>query len=259
MTVATVKKTARAIDRRAVTPGSSQPRDEETNPSTHSGAYEPRRRSGDVTARETRPESRDSPTLRVIEVVESIGMWGRELRCLTIPFAVAIGAASILTAPAVRAESAPTAYVIADSVLLGAKSSLEELGFEVDAVEGRRPTRVVSAVRSLPPDGRPVIVHLGTNGPFTSDVCEELQRSVDGQRPIVFVTIHAPRTWVRESNDVIRQCAKTMPEQSASVVPWHRLAGSQADVVYPDRIHLTPKGISFLTKVLHESVADEET
>lgn len=187
-----------------------------------------------------------------------MGMWGKPCRCSAFLLAAVIGATSMLTAPATRAESAPTAYVIADSVLLGAKSSLEELGFKVNAVEGRRPTRVVSAVRSLPLDGRPVIVHLGTNGPFAWEVCEELQRLVDGQRSIVFVTIHAPRTWVRASNDVIRECAKTMPEQSASIVPWHRLAGLQADVVYPDRIHLTPKGISFLTKVLHESVHDEE-
>ena len=160
----------------------------------------------------------------------------------------------MLAAPAARAESAPTAYVIADSVLLGAKSRLQELGFEVDAVEGRRPTRVVSAVRSLPPDGRPVIVHLGTNGPFASEVCEKLQRLVDGQRPVVFITVHAPRSWVRASNDVIRECARTMPEQSASVVPWHKLARSQAGVVYPDRIHLTPEGVSFLVDLLDEQV-----
>lgn len=184
-------------------------------------------------------------------------MWGKQWRCSAFSLAAAIGATSILTAPATRAESAPTAYVIADSVLLGAKSRLEELGFEVDAVEGRRPTRVVSAVRSLPPDGRPVIVHLGNNGPFALDVCEELQRTLGGQRPIVFVTIYAPRTWVRASNDVIRECATTMPELSASIVPWHRLARSQANVVYPDRIHLTPEGVSFVANLLDEYVRSD--
>ena len=191
----------------------------------------------------------------MISVVESNGMWGTRARGWAFPLAVAVGVASILTAPALRAESGPTAYVIADSVLLGAKSSLEELGFEVDAVEGRRPTRVVGAVRSLPPDGRPVIVHLGTNGPFASEVCEKLQRSVAGERPIVFITVHAPRSWVRASNDVIRECARTMPEQSAAIVPWHKLARSQADVVYPDRIHLTPEGVSFLVNLLDEQVS----
>lgn len=190
-------------------------------------------------------------------MVESKGMWGREMRSFAFSLAAVIGAASVFAAPAVQADPAPTAYVIADSVLLGAKSSLEALGFEVDAVEGRRPTRVVSAVRSLPPDGRPVIVHLGTNGPFAAEVCEKLQRSVAGERPIVFVTIHAPRDWVRASNDVIRECARTMPEQSASVVPWHRLAGSQVDVVYPDRIHLTPEGVSVLVNLLDEQVRSD--
>ena len=184
-------------------------------------------------------------------------MWGRKARGWAFLLAAAVGAASVLTAPALRAESGPTAYVIADSVLLGAKSSLEEIGFEVDAVEGRRPTRVVSAVRSLPPDGRPVIVHLGTNGPFASAVCEKLQRIVNGERPVVFITVHAPRRWTQASNDVIRECARTMPGQSASIVLWHKIARSQADVVYPDRIHLTPEGVSFLVNLLDEQVGSD--
>ena len=160
----------------------------------------------------------------------------------------------MVAVPAARADPAPTAYVIADSVLLGAKSRLQELGFEVDAVEGRRPTRVVSAVRSLPTDGRPVVVHLGTNGPFALDVCEKLQRLVNGRRPVVFITVHAPRSWTRASNDVIRECARTMPDQSASVVPWHRLARSQTDWVYPDQIHLTPNGAIALVAAISDQI-----
>ena len=193
----------------------------------------------------------------MISVVESNVVWGRKVRGWAFPLAVALGVASMLTAPALRAESGPTAYVIADSVLLGAKSSLEELDFEVDAVEGRRPTRVVSAVRSLPPDGRPVIVHLGTNGPFASEVCEKLQRLVDGKRPIVFVTIHAPRRWTQASNDVVRECVRTMPQQAASFVPWHLIARSRTDLVYPDGIHLTPEGADALVGAISKHVRDE--
>lgn len=87
-----------------------------------------------------------------------MGMGGNS-QFMAFQLAAATSVRAVFTATAARSESTPTGYVIADSVLLGAKSSLEDLGFEVDAVEGRRPARLVSAVRSLPLDGRPVIVH----------------------------------------------------------------------------------------------------
>jgi len=140
------------------------------------------------------------------------------------------------------------AHVIADSVLLGARSHLWDLGLRVDAVEGRQPTRLVGAVKKLPDDGLPVVVHLGTNGRFGSDVCRGLVRLVEGERDVVLVTVRAPRPWTRASNSTIRACARRIDESAAVVVPWHRLANTDARLLYSDGIHLTSRGREFLAE-----------
>ena len=152
-----------------------------------------------------------------------------------------------------RAGGVPQAHVIGDSVILGASDALVGLGMDVDAVSGRRPTRLPSAVRKLPDDGRPVVVHLGTNGPFSTYVCDRLQHVVGDTRAVVLVTVVAPRTWTRETNDEIRQCADRI---GAGVVPWHRLALERPDALYPDGIHLTPAGAQVLVEAVESAVAD---
>ena len=187
---------------------------------------------------------------RLVESMNMVGeRWKRAAAAVCAVAAVSVS----LSGVSAHAGSDPKAYVIADSVLLGAKSVLKERGFRVDAVEGRRPTRVLSALRKLPQDGRPAIVHLGNNGPFTAEVCDDLQKVVQGERHVVFVTIHAPRKWTRGTNDVIRGCiAGQAAEYSASLVPWHRLAREDVDLLYSDGIHLTPEGADYLAGVLDE-------
>ena len=152
-----------------------------------------------------------------------------------------------------RAGSVPQAHVIGDSVILGASDALISRGMDVDAVSGRRPTRLPGAVRKLPDDGRPVVVHLGTNGPFSTHVCDRLHNVVGETRAVVLVTVVAPRTWTRESNDEIRQCADRI---GAAVVPWHRLALERPDALYPDGIHLTPTGAEVLVEAVESALAD---
>ena len=152
-----------------------------------------------------------------------------------------------------RAGGVPQAHVIGDSVILGASDALASRGMDVDAVSGRRPTRLPGAVRKLPDDGRPVVVHLGTNGPFSTYVCDRLQHVVGDTRAVVLVTVVAPRTWTRETNDEIRQCADRI---GAAIVPWHRLALKSPDTLYPDGIHLTPAGAQVLVEAVEPAVAD---
>lgn len=138
------------------------------------------------------------------------------------------------------------AHVIADSVLLGARQQLRELGLRVDAVEGRQPARLNGALQDLPDDGLPVVIHLGTNGRFSTQSCQDMQEIVDGKRDVVFVTVRAPRPWVRESNSIIRACVRDFGKSTAVLVPWHRIANGSSELLYGDGIHLTPRGASVL-------------
>lgn len=148
----------------------------------------------------------------------------------------------------------PIAHAIGDSVLLGAREQLRELGVSIDAVEGRQPQRLPGAIEELPDDGRPVVVHLGTNGRFEHQTCRELQKSVDGLRDVVLVTVRAPRPWVSKSNDVIRSCARRFEESTAVIAPWHRIAAVHSHLVYSDGIHLRPEGADVFVDLIREKL-----
>ena len=163
-------------------------------------------------------------------------------------------AASLPFASPVRADQEPqpirkspvVAHVIGDSVLLGARQQLQTMGLRVDAVEGRQPGRLATTLNKLPDDGLPVVIHLGTNGPFTRQHCRDVHRLVQGKRDVVMVTVSAPRPWIRVSNTNIRACASQVKGSSASLVAWHRIANSSTELLYDDAIHLTPRGASVL-------------
>lgn len=148
----------------------------------------------------------------------------------------------------------PVAHVIADSVLLGARDELRELGLRVDAVEGRQPARLKGALQDLPDDGLPVVIHLGTNGRFSTQSCHDMQKLVDGKRDVVLVTVRAPRPWVRSSNSAIRACVSQVEESKVVLVPWHRIASSVEGLVYPDGIHLTQRGSAVLVAEVSKSL-----
>lgn len=146
------------------------------------------------------------------------------------------------------------AYAVGDSVLLGAREDLRDLGVVVDAVEGRQPRRLRGAISELPNDGRPVVIHLGTNGLFDRETCEDLQSSVDGERDAVLVTVRAPRPWTADSNEVIRACARGFEESTAVIVPWHRIAAVHSHLVYSDGIHLRPEGADVFVDLIREKL-----
>lgn len=159
---------------------------------------------------------------------------------------LSVSAASASESERASLAQGPRAYVVGDSVLLGAKSELRDLGIRVDAVEGRQPQRLRGVISELPNDGRPVVVHLGTNGLFDKETCRDLIREVDGSRDVVLVTVHAPRSWVADSNQTIRSCARRIKDSSVGLINWHRMARTFPNLVYEDGIHLRPAGVETL-------------
>ena len=140
-------------------------------------------------------------------------------------------------------RSPVVAHVIGDSVLLGARQQLQTMGLRVDAVEGRQPGRLATTLNKLPDDGLPVVIHLGTNGPFTRQHCRDVHRLVQGKRDVVMVTVSAPRPWIRVSNTNIRACGSQRGNSRFSLLPWHRISAHKPHLLYLDGIHLTPAGV----------------
>lgn len=161
----------------------------------------------------------------------------------------ALFATSVLAlgcAPASYAAAPNHAYVIGDSVLLGARDALRAEGFAVDAVEGRRPTRLAGALRKVTSDAAALVIHLGSNGPVPESFCEAFTSDEDKQHLVVLVTITAERPWTNRNNRLLRQCARNLGASRAAVVPWHVLAQTEPELLAPDRVHLTGRGADVL-------------
>ena len=167
---------------------------------------------------------------------------------------LSISSASASESDRTSLAQGPRAYAIGDSVLLGAKQELRDLGIRVDAVEGRQPQRLRGAISDLPKDGRPIVIHLGTNGLFDQETCRDLIRGVDGRRDVVLVTVHAPRSWVSGSNKTIRSCARKMKDSSVGLINWHRIARTFPNLVYGDGIHLQPAGVETLVDLIRKEL-----
>lgn len=170
---------------------------------------------------------------------------------LARPISVALVALCVtwlMGVPAATAGGRDTVHVIGDSVLLGAHEELRHQGFSVDAVEGRRPTRLPSALRRVESLSAPLVVHLGTNGPIPSDFCGSLVSRGLADHPVILVTITADREWTNRNNRLIRQCARELGSTRAAVVPWHVVAQVEPDLLAPDRVHLTNRGAEVLVQ-----------
>jgi sugar lactone lactonase YvrE len=136
---------------------------------------------------------------------------------------------------------------IGDSVMLGAKSSLESAvpGIRVDAVLSRQFVQAIQVVEadkaasSLPAT---IVVHLGTNGRVTDALFDQLMRAVGPGHAVYFVTARVPRVWETEVNDTLRSGVARRP--GAHLIDWHGYAGAHDDWFTTDGFHLTAAGQS---------------
>lgn len=111
---------------------------------------------------------------------------------------------------------------VGDSVMLGAADALRATlpGVTVDAAVGRQFSEGLSIVLSLAESGDlpgTVVFHLGTNGTVGAGRCDELMQIL-GDRTVVLVNVHVPRSWEATNNDVLAACAA---RHGARLVDWH--------------------------------------
>lgn len=137
-------------------------------------------------------------------------------------------------------------FAIGDSVMLGARDALADAvpGIAVNAKvgrymsEGRAIVAAMAARNALP---GAIVVHLGTNGPAAEADVQGIIAAAGG-RPVVFVTVRAPRRWESTSNSSITDGAAGQP--NVRIVDWKKASGSckGSDIFYGDGIHLKPAG-----------------
>ena len=144
-------------------------------------------------------------------------------------------------------------FALGDSVMLGAVPSMTAAipNLEVDAAVSRQVSAgidILAARRDAGTLGDVVIIHLGTNGTFTSGQFDEMMGILSGVQRVVFVNLKVPRDWEGEDNSVIADGVSRYP--NAVLVDWHDTGDAHPEFFYDDEIHLRPEGADYYAQLI---------
>ena len=159
----------------------------------------------------------------------------------------------VLTMPA-SAHSART-LAIGDSVMLGARTQLYKLGIQTVDAKVSRQARTAEGLLRERGSGlqRRIVIHLGTNGPFTKEICRSIMKAAGVDRQVYLVNIKVPRRWEEPNNRAIDQCAALHADQ-VTVVDWHRAATQHPQWLYSDGMHLRPSGALAFARLIANAI-----
>lgn len=173
--------------------------------------------------------------------------------------AVILGALSLMcvAAPPSMADSGRT-LALGDSVMLGARAALQDLGVQkVDAKVSRQASTAPELLRERGTGlQKRIVIHLGTNGTFSPSICRSIMNVVGPRRRIFLVNVKVPRRWEESNNLAIQRCAERYPSQ-VTVVDWHRAATRHPEWLYADGVHLRPKGAQGFANLINESLRSD--
>ncbi|BFT74360.1 acyltransferase family protein [Paenibacillus sp. P36] len=146
---------------------------------------------------------------------------------------------------------------VGDSVMLGAAPVLEKMfeGIVVDGKVGRQLSQATDIIKQFKSDktlGQIVVIHLGTNGPFTTDQLEKLLDSIGEERKILLINTRVPRKWQDTVNDTLADTGKKYP--NVKLLDWHSFSEDKPDWFAGDGVHLTTKGAEAYSKFILDSV-----
>ncbi|MEC0266884.1 acyltransferase family protein [Paenibacillus anseongense] len=146
---------------------------------------------------------------------------------------------------------------VGDSVMLGAAPVLEKMleGIVVDAKISRQLSQATDIIKQFKADkklGQIVVIHLGTNGPFTSDQLEKLLETIGEERKIVLMNTRVPRKWQDTVNDTLADASKKYV--NVKLLDWHSFSEDKPDWFASDGVHLTTKGAEAYSNFILDSV-----
>jgi peptidoglycan/LPS O-acetylase OafA/YrhL len=145
------------------------------------------------------------------------------------------------TAPRV----APGILGIGDSVMLGARSSLESTipVMAVDAVTSRQfyqAPPVIQQYASLGALPGTIVIGLGTNGRVTDSLFDQMMSTIGPGHQVYFLTVRVPRPWQAEDNVTLHN--GTTRWRNAHVLEWLAYSDCHDDWFVTDGFHLRTPG-----------------
>ncbi len=146
---------------------------------------------------------------------------------------------------------------LGDSVMLGAAEELQARGFQVDAQQSRQMNTFVPTMQALKDNGTfgsVVVVHLGTNGPFSQETLDSMLATVADVPVVLLLTGKADRGWIADNNARLRSVPAVHP--NVTVVDWEVISATcEGRCFYDDGIHLTQSGQNFYADVIGRVLA----
>ncbi len=150
----------------------------------------------------------------------------------------------------------PPTIAIGDSVMLGAAEELSARGMIVDAIESRQMNTTIPLVQGLRDAGQlgnAVVVHLGTNGPVSTETLDGFFGALAGVPRVVMLTAHADRSWIPPTNDLLYQVPSRFP--NVVLVDWANLASQcPGDCFYDDGIHINQNGQNYYSQLIFDAL-----
>jgi hypothetical protein len=163
------------------------------------------------------------------------------------------------TGPTTTPELEPLGPMLAigDSVMLGARDALafasggsiavdaavsRQVGEGLDILQGYRDRGDLARF-----DG--VIIHLGTNGPFTAEEATRLRDLVADVDRVVVVNARVAQPWQEETNATVGSLAG---EDNVQVADWYAASGDPG-VIEGDGVHPSPSGAALYARVVVEA------
>lgn len=202
--------------------------------------------------------------------------WGSITRD-TGSVAVASGATEEVSLPPVLEETPietsttsttvalPPEYVavsmIGDSVLAGAQAVVEntlENPLVIDATVNRQFKHADDVAEDLRANGAlgdVVVLHLGTNGAFSSDTFDEVIESLPDVDRVLVLTAKVPRRWEASVNRTILEGAERWP--IVEVIDWHTISGQHPEWFFEDQVHLNGTGMRKYAELLSDAINDQ--
>lgn len=151
---------------------------------------------------------------------------------------------------------------VGDSVMLGAKYELLRRGVEVvNAKVSRQASSGPALIKKLAsnPSIKNVVVHLGTNGSYTTQNCKDIVKAAGADRVVYLVNLKVPRSWEKKNNKTMAACAATFSPSRVRLLNWNSVSQSNSSYLYSDGMHLTPQGAKKFAKMIVQAVKQTVT
>jgi len=147
---------------------------------------------------------------------------------------------------------------VGDSVMVDTQNALRAQipGIYVDALVGRHLRGGISVLRALRNQNRlgdVVVIHLGTNGAFTTADFDSIMQVLQGVPRVVFINLRVPRRWETPDNRTIAAGVNRYP--NTVLIDWHnRWRECGRNVFWSDGIHPTPSGAACYARMVAAAV-----